>query len=103
MRWVNESIVESPVAFKVEEKPARTIKTTVAPTQYLRGLRAVAAPTLAQAPVNFSSASPKRATFGQNIQRPKITSNAGSRVRIVIIEQMIPIAPTGPSPRLLFN
>ena len=35
---------------------------------------------------------------GQKIQRPKINSSAGSKVRIVKTEAAIPIAPTGPSP-----
>ena len=34
----------------------------------------------------------------QKTQRPKATSRAGSKVKIVITEQIIPIAPTGPNP-----
>ena len=35
---------------------------------------------------------------GQKTQRPKATRRAGSKVKIVMTEQIIPIAPTGPNP-----
>ena len=37
-------------------------------------------------------------TRGQKIQRPKTNRKAGNNVRIVIMEQTIPIAPIGPRP-----
>ena len=42
----------------------------------------MALPTLAQNPVLVGSAVPKPGRLGQNIQRPKITSRAGSSVTI---------------------
>ena len=37
---------------------------------------------------------------GQKTHRPKATNNAGNKVRITITAAAIPIAPTGPNPRL---
>ena len=43
-----------------------------------------------------------RATLGQNIQRPKITSSAGSRVIIASRVTPTPMAHTGPRPAVEF-
>ena len=46
----------------------------------------------------FGSSLPKAGRLGQNIQRPKMTSSAGSRVTITRKVTAMPTASTGPMP-----
>ena len=63
-----------------------------------RGRGAMRLPTRAQSPAWVGSAEPNVGRFGQNIQRPKITSSAGSRVTITRKVTATPTASTGPRP-----
>ena len=94
------SAVDKPFAFKVVEKPARTNKTPDVMIHNLRGRFSTVAPILAHVPVNCVLTSSLRGIRGQKIQRPKATNSAGNKVRIVITAAAMPIAPTGPKPRL---
>ena len=60
--------------------------------------RAIRRPTCAQRPVAVGSAEPNAGRIGQNIQRPKMTSSAGSSVIIASSPTTTPIAATGPRP-----
>jgi hypothetical protein len=53
-------------------------------------------PTLAHRPCSVGSAEPRVGRRGQNTQRPKITSNAGSSVIMAHNPTATPIAITGP-------
>ena len=59
-------------------------------------------PTLAQKPVDVGSWVSKAGRCGQKIQRPVITSSAGSSVIITSSPTPIPIAATGPRPAVEF-
>ena len=59
-------------------------------------------PTWAQKPVVVGSREPKAGRKGQNIQRPKITSSAGSSVIIASRATPTPMAATGPRPAVEF-
>ena len=96
---MNASAVDKPFAFNVVEKPAKIARTPAVIIHNLRGRFSTAVPIFAQVPVNCALTSSLRGIRGQKIQRPKVTSNAGSKVRIVTIAAAIPIAPTGPNPR----
>ena len=103
VRVVNDCAVDNPLECRVVAKAANTTRISTAIDQYLRGLRSVERATFDQIPDNFSSSVLNLGRFGQKIQRPKITKRAGNNVRIVTIAQTIPIAPTGPSPRLFVS
>ena len=98
---VNDSEVAKPLVFSDVENAARMMSITAVEIHTLRGRRSTRLPTFAQVPVSWASTSSKRGIRGQKIQRPKATSSAGKSVKIVIIDAAIPIAPTGPKPRLL--
>ena len=102
-RVVNDCVVESPFACNVVAKEAKTISSSDVAIQYFLGFLAVALATLAQIPESFSSIESKCGIFGQKIQRPKSTRRAGRKVRTVTMEHTIPIAPTGPRPRLFVS
>ena len=68
----------------------------------MRGRGAIRVPTLAQKPVVVGSSLPNDGRCGQKIQRPVITSSAGSSVIITSSPTPIPIAATGPSPAVEF-
>ena len=53
-------------------------------------------PTRAQKPRVVGSAEPYRGLYGQNTQRPVITSNAGSSVIMASSATATPMASTGP-------
>ncbi len=55
-------------------------------------------PTRAQRPRQVGSGDPKVGRLGQNIQRPQITSSAGSSVTITRMVTATPTAATGPRP-----
>ena len=95
---VNASVLANPSALRVNEKPAKIVSRSAVEIQIRFGFFSTAAPIFDQAPLNCSSTSSKRGTFGQKIQRPKTTRRAGKNVRTVIIADAIPIAPTGPKP-----
>jgi hypothetical protein len=57
---------------------------------------------LAHSPVAVGSTDPNVGRFGQNIQRPKITSSAGRNVIITSRVTTTPIALTGPRPAVEF-
>ena len=65
-------------------------------TQTSRGLTAMRRPTRAQNPLVVGSSVPYAGLTGQNSQRPKITSRAGSRVIMASSATTTPIASTGP-------
>ena len=67
-------------------------------THTLRGLGAMRLPTRAQKPVLVGSGDPNVGRLGQKIQRPQITSRAGSRVTITRKVTAMPTARTGPMP-----
>ena len=100
---MNVSTVPIPSAFKVVEAPAKPKRITPVIIQALRGLRPMPLAIFDQEPVITWSSPSLRGIRGQNIQRPKTNNSAGSSVRIVIIEQTIPIAPIGPSPAVFVN
>ena len=64
--------------------------------QTLRGWWLIAQPVLAQKPVEVGSWLPSVGFTGQKIQRPMITSSAGSRVIIASRTTPTPMARTGP-------
>ena len=66
--------------------------------QTRRGRGAIRLPTLAQKPGLVGSGEPNVGRFGQKIQRPQITSRAGSRVTITRNVTPTPTARTGPRP-----
>ena len=72
------------------------------PTQTERGRRDTRVPTRAQKPVAVGSGEPNPGRFGQNTQRPQITSSAGSSVVITASAAMMPTARTGPRPAVEF-
>mgnify|MGYP007009273570 CR=1 FL=1 len=89
-------------------------RTTRVPSSVARGLRPTSAATLPQ-PLGLAPDSPtvaissRRATApwwsargmeGQKIQRRPSTSKAGSRVSDASMAPAMPMAPTGPSPRV---
>ena len=96
---VKASVFASPSAFKVKEKPAKTVNMSAVEIQILFGFRSTALPIFAQVPLNCSSTSSNLGIFGQNIHRPKTTKRAGKKVNTVNIDAATPIAPTGPNPR----
>ena len=100
MREVKASVFANPSALSVNEKPAKIVSNNAVEIQIRLGFFSTIPPIFAQVPLSCSSTSSKRGIFGQNIQRPKTTKSAGRNVRTVIIADAIPIAPTGPSPRL---
>ena len=100
---VNASVLAKPSALSVNEKPAKMVSKSAVEIQIRFGFFSTAAPIFDQVPLNCSSTSSKRGTFGQNIQRPNTTRSAGKNVRTVIIADAIPMAPTGPKPLLPDN
>ena len=100
---MNESTVPSPSALSVVEAKAKRRRMEPEISQALRGLRPIEFATFDHGPdITWSSPS-LRGIRGQKIQRPKTRRSAGRSVRIVIIEQTIPIAPIGPRPAVFDN
>ncbi len=71
-------------------------------TQTMRGRGAMREPTRAQNPVALGSTVSNIGRRGQKIQRPKMTSSAGSSVIITSRPTPMPIAATGPRPAVEF-
>ena len=88
--------------FSVSTPRAHTASAAVVITQTLRGRGAIQAPTRAQKPVEVGSGEPKSGRFGQNTQRPQITSRAGSSVIMASSPTPMPMAQTGPIPAVEF-
>ncbi len=98
---VNDSVVEMPSDLSWKENAASTTSKTAVIHAVGRGCLSTVVPTLAQKPLSWAFSSSNFGIFGQKIHRPKITSSAGKKVNTVTIADAIPIAPTGPKPRLL--
>jgi hypothetical protein len=94
--------VERPLVLSVSTPRAHTPSSRAVVTQTRRGRGLMKAPTRDQMPVLVGSAEPKVGRLGQNIQRPKITSRAGSRVIIESRVTPTPMAHTGPRPAVEF-
>src|SRR5258708_34075002 len=94
----NDSAVVRPLAFRPVRPSAMAPRTSAVATQTTRGLAATTRPTLAQNPRLVGSAEPNPGRAGQKIQRPEITTNAGSRVIIAARGPPPPIPSTGPLP-----
>ncbi len=94
--------VLSPVAFSETSPTQQAASASAVPTHTLRGRRAIHSPTCAQRPERVGSGVPKAGRTGQNTQRPRITSSAGSRVSIATSATRTPIAQTGPRPLVEF-
>ena len=76
------SSVDSPDGSSLNRPRQASSRMPVVTTHTLRGRRLMDLPTLAQNPELVGSGVPKPGRLGQNIQRPKITSRAGSSVTI---------------------
>src|SRR6478735_3234753 len=94
--FVYESSVERPAVSRVNSPKQATSSTPAVIVQTRRGRGAIRLPTFDHRPVVLGSAEPNAGRLGQNIQRPKITSRAGSRVTITRNVTAIPTARTGP-------
>ncbi|CAB5052870.1 unannotated protein [freshwater metagenome] len=92
-----------PSALSVVEAKAKSKRTEPVTTHAFRGLRPIPFASFDQGPLITWSSPSKSGRRGQKIQRPKINRRAGSKVRIVIIEHTIPIAPIGPRPAVFVS
>ena len=88
--------------FSVRTPRMHAASATEVSTQTRRGRGLMKAPTRAQMPWLVGSSEPKVGFLGQNIQRPKMTSSAGSRVIIASSVTAMPMAHTGPRPAVEF-
>ncbi len=102
---VNMSLWVMPV-FSVNAPAATASSASAVPTQTRRGRRPTPRASRAQTPWSAATSaavdSAKRGTNGQNSHRPHTTSSAGRSVSIATSAVAMPIAPTGPSPRVEF-
>ncbi len=99
---MNVPAVLRPLALSETRPTQQAASASAVPIHTLRGRCPIHAPTCAQLPVFVGSAVPYPGRTGQNTQRPKITSSAGSRVSIATSATSTPIAQTGPRPRVEF-
>ena len=97
------SIVPIPSAFNVGAADARSNKKVPVIIQALLGFFSITRPTLLHVPDKTWSSPSNSGLRGQKIQRPNNSRRAGNKVRIVIIEQTIPMAPIGPRLAVLDN
>ena len=98
----NAALLDSPLASRVNSPSAMTPSASAVPTQTVRGRLEMLRPVCAQKPLAVGSTEPYAGRFGQNTQRPQITSNAGSSDSIAHSAMNTPIARTGPIPRVEF-
>jgi hypothetical protein len=85
-----------PLASRVMVPSAITARAIDVPIHTVRGRWLIAQPVLAQNPVDVGSWLPSTGLTGQKIQRPMITSSAGSRLIIASRTTPTPMASTGP-------
>ena len=98
----NASLFVRPLALRSTEPMASTTSAAAVPTQTMRGRPAIRRPVRAHMPLAVGSADPYDGRFGQNTQRPQITSNAGRSESIAARAKPTPIASTGPRPFVEF-